>query len=190
MEPMINTCAVDKAAPMGECGICGKPFQRKTGVCRNQKYCSESCKRKAQGIRKGYYADHAMINCFICGKPFIQPNSRVKCCSYPCTKAKNKLHSNEWHERIRASRETTRTAYYWTIKPNGIKPTIKRDDGTIATIARHEIRQGALTLSAYKPGIEAGRLINLAAVKPLATIHTVYSDGTERRWFDKIQKEV
>jgi hypothetical protein len=76
------------------------------------------------------------------------------------------------------------------MKPNCIKPTIKSDDGTIATIARHEIRQGSLTISAYKPGIEAGRLINLAAVKPLATIHTVYSDGTERRWFDKIQKKV
>jgi hypothetical protein len=86
--------------------------------------------------------------------------------------------------------ERQKPASCWKIKPNGIKPTIKRDDGTIATIARHEIRQGALTLSAYKPGTPAGILINIAAIKPLATIHTVYSDGTERRWFDKIQRKV
>ena len=190
MEPMINTCRPDKDAPMGECGICGKPFERRKGAARNQKYCGEYCSKRAYGIRKGKFADHATIPCVICGKPFTQPNSRVKCCSYPCTKAKNKLHANERHERMKAIRETTRTAYYWKMKSNGVRPTIKRDDGTIATIARHEIRQGALMLSAYKPGMADGLLINIAAVKPLATIHTVYSDGTERRWFDKIQKGV
>ena len=67
----------EKYQPMKKCKICGKLFnvpRYDNGLFKNDvKYCSESCKQKAEEERKLKYQQNKTRICKQCGKEFIVP---------------------------------------------------------------------------------------------------------------------
>jgi hypothetical protein len=173
------------AAEIKTC-MCGKEF---AAIPCNKAHCSEKCRLRAKYAASGKKVDHATVMCIICGKLFIQQRNTIFTCSAKCAIARNHQRSTERNNRRREAREHGRSSTCWHATHHAVKPRLN-EAGCVVNVDRHEIRQSNFVCGVYPPTASASDLVNTAAQTILATIHTVYSDGTERRWFDKIQKKV
>ncbi len=65
-----------------KCAMCGKSFIAKVN---NQKYCSEPCRRQADGKNSGDESWRKGRYCVVCGKFFYPKSSRQKTCGFTCS---------------------------------------------------------------------------------------------------------
>lgn len=79
-----------------KCSICGETFMARTA---NQKYCSDPCRRMAEGKSTGLEEWRKGCKCVVCGKKFIPKSSRQKCCSPSCMEVNSKGLQVRWRRR-------------------------------------------------------------------------------------------
>ena len=160
------------------CQQCGASFHAGRYNASRRKFCSRDCKdTHAYQLRKPFLEVgklDAAVECKRCHQPFVRRNAMQVYCSSMCRIA---------HKKERTSRTYVKAnPTYWKGR--------RKQVYTSSRIARHEVRNEGMVVKSFPASAASFEIIAFAVECFLSTIHTVYSDGTERRWFDKIQKGV